>query len=284
MRALICGIVLCCLSLIISLGVWFRADQVLCRLYETAKDRIVSYVATKQSGDAWIPDLPENKTGNAVSGDTADGADSEPETVSQSESSGNDIRKEEYVQEDGDTYFYIIDSALGPMLYYNQNDERWKDYLYGGIDPMSQYGCGPTAAAMLISSFTSSNLTPPQAADWAVEHGLFVQSNGSSHALIPDMLTAYGFTVESVKDRSAEHVSSLLGDGTILIALMGQGTFTQNGHFIIITQLEEDQTVRIADPNSYENSTKAWSLSQILSELKQSYDNGAPLWAVSLPR
>ena len=84
-------------------------------------------------------------------------------------------------------------------------------------------------------------------------------------------------------ERSQEHVSDLLKEGSILIALMGKGSLTQNGHFIIITQILENGNVRIADPNSYSNSTKEWKLSQLLSELKQSRDSGAPLWSVSLP-
>lgn len=56
----------------------------------------------------------------------------------------------------------ILDTCMGPMYYYNQGDTRWSSYLYGGSDPMLQYGCGPTAAAMLISSFTNGGeaITP----------------------------------------------------------------------------------------------------------------------------
>ena len=39
----------------------------------------------------------------------------------------------------------ILDTCMGPMYYYNQGDTRWSSYLYGGSDPMLQYGCGPTA-------------------------------------------------------------------------------------------------------------------------------------------
>ncbi len=64
---------------------------------------------------------------------------------------------------DGNSYdAAILDTSMGPMYYYNQGDTRWSSYLYGGSDPMQQYGCGPTAAAMLISSFTNDGeaITP----------------------------------------------------------------------------------------------------------------------------
>lgn len=57
------------------------------------------------------------------------------------------------------TYTVMLNTAMGPMLYYNQADARWGDYLYGGQDPMKKYGCGPTAVAMIINSFSS---TPPR--------------------------------------------------------------------------------------------------------------------------
>ena len=64
---------------------------------------------------------------------------------------------------------------------------------------------------------------------------------------------------------------------------MGKGSLTQGGHFIIIAQLASEGHVYIADPASYENSTKEWDLQLLMDELKRSYDSGGPLWAVSYP-
>lgn len=183
-----------------------------------------------------------------------------------------------------DIYFVMLDTAMGPMMYYNQGDRRWADYLYGGEDPLEGYGCGPTAVAMLISSFSleGGGMTPVDLADWASENGYYALHSGSYHSLIPESLTAFGFTVESVTDRSREHVSQLLEDGHVLAALMGKGTLTNNGHFILITKLLDDGNVRIADPNSYENSRKEWELDLLLSELKKGAASGGPLWAVRM--
>ena len=182
------------------------------------------------------------------------------------------------------TYTALLDTSMGPMLYYNQGDSRWADYLYGGEDPMAQYGCGPTAAAMLINSFSSARITPVEAADWASANGCHAPQGGSYHNLIRDSLTAYGFLVEPVRNRNPETVTELLESGHILVALMGEGTFTDNGHFILLTESLGDDKVRIADPNNFDNCTKDWELSKLLPELKKAYDHGAPLWAVSLPK
>lgn len=184
----------------------------------------------------------------------------------------------------GDTseqiYLYMLDTGCGPMLYYHQGDLRWGDYLYGGHDPMNKYGCGPTAVSMVVNSFTDSSVDPTDIADWASENGYYALHGGSYHSLIPDALTAYGLTVESVTDRSYEHVADLLSSGHILVALMGRGTLTANGHFVLFTSLLDDGKISIADPASYENCTLEWDLEQLLNELKKSYDSGGPLWAV----
>ena len=149
---------------------------------------------------------------------------------------------------------------------------------------MEGYGCGPTAVAMLVSSFSveGGGSTPVEIADWSLENGCYALHSGSYHSLIPRALTAYGFSVEGVTDRSRQNVSDLLSNGHVLVALMGKGTLTGNGHFILITQILENGNVRIADPNSYENSRKEWDPDLLLSELKKSYDNGGPLWAVKM--
>ncbi len=186
------------------------------------------------------------------------------------------------LQEDS-IYTCMLDTALGPMLYYNQGDIRWKEYLYGGYDPISRYGCGPSCVAMVIGSFSPTPVSPIEMADWSAENGYYALHGGSYHSLIPESLSAFGLQVDSVTDRSAENAAELLRTGHILVALMGKGSLTKNGHFIVIAQLCPNGNVYIADPASYENSTKEWDLQQLMDELKESYDHGGPLWAVSLP-
>lgn len=188
-----------------------------------------------------------------------------------------------FLPQEDSIYTFMLDTSIGPMLYYCQGDIRWKNYLYGGIDPISRYGCGPTCVAMVINSFSSTSVTPIEMADWAAANGEFAKHGGSYHSLIPNSLSAFGLKVESVSDRSAENAAELLRTGHILVALMGKGSLTQNGHFIIIAQLCSNGNVYIADPANYENCTKEWNLQQLMDELKRVYDAGAPLWAVSLP-
>jgi hypothetical protein len=67
------------------------------------------------------------------------------------------------------------------------------------------------------------------------------------------------------------------------VALVKRGHFTQRGHFLIITRMTEEGKVRIADPNSYENTTMDWDPAIILQELNRRSSSGGPLWSIDLP-
>ncbi|MCI8402881.1 MAG: C39 family peptidase [Lachnospiraceae bacterium] len=180
-------------------------------------------------------------------------------------------------------YQLLIETAMGPMLYYNQGDSHWADHLYGGRDPMRDYGCGPTVTAMLINAFSDQPITPDEMADWCAQNGSHASGSGSYHSIIPKTLSAFGLQVDSVAGIDAEEAAGLLGSGHVLVALMGKGAFSNGGHFIIIAGLLEDGKVSVADSNNFENTLTEWDLEQILRELKHSSDGGAPLWAVSYP-
>lgn len=184
-------------------------------------------------------------------------------------------------------YNVYLDTALGSMPYYNQHDSHWRDFLYGGTDSISKYGCGPTTAAMIVSAFGNVNgsITPKEMANWSAAYGYFAPKSGSYHEYIPAVLSAFDLIVDTVKaeDRTTAHLQELLNSGHICVALMGKGALTKGGHFIIITKQNANGTVAIADPNSYPNTQKDWNPEQLLRELKKNYDAGGPLWSVAVP-
>ena len=182
-------------------------------------------------------------------------------------------------------YNVYLDTALGPMPYYNQHDSHWGSYLYGGQDSISKYGCGPTTAAMIVSAFGNVNgsITPKEMSNWSAAYGYFAPKSGSYHDYIPAVLSAFDLVVDSVQERTPANIANLLNNGHILVALMGKGALTNGGHFIIITKQNANGSISIADPNSYPNSQKDWDPAQIMRELKQNYDAGGPLWSVRIP-
>lgn len=185
-------------------------------------------------------------------------------------------------------YNVYLDTALGPMSYYNQHDSHWGSYLYGGKDSISKYGCGPTTAAMIVSAFGNVNgsITPKEMANWSAAYGYYAPKSGSYHDYIPAVLSAFDLIVDSVsaENRTPAGIADLLNNGHILVALMGKGALTNGGHFIIITKQNPNGTVSIADPNSYPNTQKEWDPAQLMRELKKNYDAGGPLWSIRIAK
>lgn len=177
----------------------------------------------------------------------------------------------------------LIPCTAGLLVYYNQADPRWGDALYGTSDPMRTHGCGPTAIAMIISSFTNYEMTPPEAAQWSSDHGYYSRGEGSRHALIPNGLMAYGLEVTSIQDRSINNILDIVRSGKIIVALMNKGYFTNGGHFLLLTQVTENGKLRIADPANWENSNQEWEPEFILNQVRRKADAGGPLWAVGMP-
>ena len=288
---LLLGILACALTILASLYTFYRPftlDDLRSQagLLQAKISAFRESFHTEDPGSQLSADL--NNTQSLPDTQVPASKSSEEDSIPYIESTGEqgDITTLSTELEDGETldtiYTVMLDTGCGPMLYFHQGDLRWGDYLYGGEDPMNKYGCGPTAVSMIINSFSDTPASPITLADWSLENGGYALHSGSYHSLIPNSLTAHGFQVETVTDRSYDHVASLLSSGHILIALMGKGTLTQNGHFVLFTKLLDNGQVRIADPASYENCTQDWDLTQLLSELKKVYDNGAPLWSVSL--
>ena len=55
--------------------------------------------------------------------------------------------------------------------------------------------------------------------------------------------------------------------GNPIICILGPGDFTESGHFIVMTGVENG-LVRINDPNSRANSAKLWELGKIKDQLR----------------
>lgn len=180
----------------------------------------------------------------------------------------------------------MLDTAMGPMLYYSQDDPEWANYLWGGTDSLSEYGCGPTTVAMIANSFSGSTekITPVMAAEWAIENGDFAQGSGSYNALIPDGITHYGgLSVESMQnDMSADAMVNALKEGSIMVALVGPDYFTKDGHFIVICSLHDDGSIGVADCKSMQRTRNTYSADFLTAQLLTSSTNsGGPLWKIS---
>lgn len=174
-------------------------------------------------------------------------------------------------------------NIIHKVPHYYQNDARWANYLYGGYDPLSKYGCGPTSLSIVISSLTNKKITPPKMADWSANNNYWVYRSGSLHSLIPDACEAFGLEVEKVYLYDLNSIREILDMNKLIICLMGPGHFTAQGHYIVIHGIYSDGTIAISDPFSKKNTHKKWKLKTLIQELSLATDNGSPAWAISNP-
>lgn len=177
-------------------------------------------------------------------------------------------------------YDLMLSSVTGPLTYYNQGDARWRDYLYGGQDPLSQYGCGPTVMAMIVTSLTNIQITPPQMAEWSAANGSWCPQSGSYHKLILDSARAFHLDAQPLKNDTPENMIAALNSGKLLVILVKPGKFTNQGHFLIITQVTPEGKFRIADSGHYENTKVDWDPELVYRELNRGASDGGPVWVI----
>lgn len=180
---------------------------------------------------------------------------------------------------EGEGYAYLT-GGLFNVDYFNQGDEAWADEPYGS-DPISGYGCGPTAMAIVISTLTEEETDPAVMAQWAADHGYWARKSGSYLSIVEGAARAHGLQAESFSERTPEALRESLLAGNLLVALMGPGHFTQRGHFIVLRGVTLSGEILIADPNSTDRSLTAWDAQLLFDELSASTSNGAPLWVIS---
>ncbi len=168
------------------------------------------------------------------------------------------------------------------LVYYNQKSDEWKDCAYGEND-VGNYGCGPTACAILLSTLLGEEITPAEMADWAVENGCYIQDGGSYHMIIPLACRSYGLSVTGYSSDETDQVLKALKEGALVGVIMGPGHFTQSGHFIVLYGITEDGKLMLADPASESNTNTLWDPETVFSEAKSYAQSGGPFWVVTNP-
>lgn len=143
---------------------------------------------------------------------------------------------------------------------YLQTDSRWKSKPYrvtGENSTIGSAGCGPTCAAMVIATMKDKAVTPVETCAWSVAHGYKALNQGTYYSYFRSQLAAYGIECKQLLGSRIinqpnhpihDQVKEYLAQGYYVIALMGPGTWTTGGHFVLLWGW--DDKVRINDPAS----------------------------------
>lgn len=164
------------------------------------------------------------------------------------------------------------------LVYYDQ--DYWAKDLYG-TDPIGSYGCGPTAMAIVVSTLTQTEVDPVEMAQLCVKKGYWAKGHGSYWSIVPGIAKEFGLECTSLPPGEADRIVHTLATGHLVVAMMGPGHFTNNGHFIVLRGLTLDGSILVADSASPDRSLTLWDLDLILEELSPKRSSGGPLWAIS---
>ena len=147
-----------------------------------------------------------------------------------------------------------------------QWDQRW-GYVRYGSDVLGITGCGPTCLAMAGFYLTGERrFSPDVVADFAQRNGYYEQGHGSSWTLISQGGEELGLDVAEIP-LNRERMVRNLDSGNPIICAVGPGDFTQSGHYILLSAVE-DGAFRVNDPNSRKNSDRRWTYEELAPQIR----------------
>lgn len=146
------------------------------------------------------------------------------------------------------------------LTYYNQSDVRWANSPYTSSNNKSQTmktsGCGPTSAAMIISS-SKGAILPTTVADLFVANGYRTKINGTAWSAWSFVADYFGFNeyyTTSSTDKMLDYLKTDKNkDGVadyFVVASCGYGLFTTSGHYIVLVG-DNSGTITVYDPYLY---------------------------------
>ena len=137
------------------------------------------------------------------------------------------------------------------LTYYSQLDNRWRYNMYSSVGDSSQTigtsGCGPTSAAMVVSSI-KGNITPDTMANLYTQYGYRSANQGTYWSAFK--WTADIFNIGYSECYKLDDAVAKLKDNHYIIASCNQGLFTYGGHFIVLVGVEGDY-IKVYDPYLY---------------------------------
>lgn len=152
----------------------------------------------------------------------------------------------------------------GTIPYIYQTDPAWASTPYAGED-IKTSGCGPTCLSMIYVGLTGDTTMDPIAMASFSEKNDFVQEGMTAWTFFSEGAAELGLSSEELPSW-ADSVVAALNDGKPLVINVQPGDFTTVGHYIVASGLTSDGKLVIHDPNSTENSAKAWDVQRVIDQ------------------
>lgn len=170
--------------------------------------------------------------------------------------------EQENISYDGSSEGSCVD-LLGPYqgrVFFNQGDSRWAKYPYTSSNNKSQTmkssGCGPTSAAMVISS-SKGFILPTTVGDLFVDNGYRTRDNGTAWAAFPWVADAFDFNTYNETSSFDVALNYMKTDNDndgisdfLVIMSCNNGLWTSGGHYVVWMNQSGNQSA-INDPFLY---------------------------------
>lgn len=144
---------------------------------------------------------------------------------------------------------------------YLQTDPRWANVDYsakGEKTTIGKSGCGPTAMAMVLATWSDKSVTPKSECAWALAHGYKAPHQGTYYGYFAAAAKRYGLYCRMLNGASIygnpnskyhAEAKAAVDRGNLVIACMGRGLWTSSGHFVLVWKITGN-TIYINDPAS----------------------------------
>jgi uncharacterized protein YgiM (DUF1202 family) len=146
------------------------------------------------------------------------------------------------------------------LTYYSQRDSRWANVMYSSTNnksqTMSSSACGPTSAAMVVSS-SKGAILPTTMAQLFVDNGYRTANNGTAWACWSFVADYFDFDFYKSTSSYDTMLSYLKTDKDkdgvadyFVVVSCNSGLWTSSGHYIVLVA-DNNGTITVYDPYLY---------------------------------
>lgn len=157
----------------------------------------------------------------------------------------------------------IIKASKG--FYISQNNDKFENIPYGSSNLKSS-GCGPISLTMALNYVNDTELVKLEdVLKWAEENDMYEVNAGTRWSLVRNFPPTVSASSKEMYISNIEQFATSIQEGEVLVTSMQKGQFTDNGHFIVITEIK-DGKVSVLDPASICRSLKEWDIETVFEE------------------
>lgn len=202
-----------------------------------------------------------NSSGDISTTEIIEGSEDEEQELEEEKNEKDAQIEQENISYNGDnsgTGLSLLSKYPG-LTYYSQADSRWANVMYSSTGDTSQTmkssACGPTSAAMVVSS-SKGAILPTTMAQLAVDNGYRTANSGTAwsyFSFVADYFDFKEYYSTGNFDKAMGYLSKKNSDGSskyYIIASCGVGLFTSGGHYIVLVA-DNNETITIHDPYLY---------------------------------